>query len=308
MKKLLLLALGLGPALVLPAQFAVPVAPPHRPLPAVEHVVIISIDGLRPDRALLADMPTLRAMVRAGAYTFWAKTTAVAITLPSHTSMVTGVNPRKHGIEWNRDLPLSEPVYPLVPTVMEMATRAGYVTAMVAGKSKFSTLNKPGTITHASVPAESVGRNEDVATRAAQLLEAYRPALLFIHFPEVDAVGHAKGWGSPEQLSQITQTDAQLARVFAALDRAGIRGSTCVLLTADHGGAGLTHGADDPRSRHIPWVLVGPGVRAGFDLTQLADLEVRTEDTCATACWLLGLRQQPYFDGHPVYAAFVAAP
>ncbi|MDB6167490.1 MAG: hypothetical protein JWM88_354 [Verrucomicrobia bacterium] len=308
MKKILLLAALLGGAGVLRAQFAVPVSKPQRPLPAIEHVVVISVDGLRPDRALLADMPTMRRMVHEGAYTFWAKTTAVSITLPSHTSMVTGVIPRKHGIEWNRELPLREPVYPLVPTVMEMATKAGYVTAMIAGKSKFSTLNKPGTVTHAYVPAEGSSDNADVASHAVQIIADYRPAFVFIHFPDVDAVGHAKGWGSHEQLEKIEQTDRALAQVFEALDRAGIRGSTFVLLTADHGGAGLTHGVDDPRSRHIPWIAAGPGVRRFFDLTQLADLEVRTEDTCATACWLLGLPQQPYFDGKPVYAAFENAP
>jgi len=35
---------------------------------------------------------------------------------------------------------------------------------------------------------------------------------------------------------------------------------------------------------------------------------VHTEDTCATACYLLGLPQAPYFDGKPVTAAFEVAP
>lgn len=299
--------IGLLAATVGSAQFATPVAPPKRPLPEVEHVVIVSIDGLRPDRLLLADTPTLHALVRGGAYTFWAKTTAVSITLPSHTSMVTGVVPDRHGITWNYDLPLREPVYPRVPTVMEMATRAGYVTAMIAGKTKFDTLNKPGTITHAFVPTGACN-NETVATEAEKIILAFKPALTFVHFPDVDAVGHAKGWGSPEQFQKIAETDRQLARVLAALDQAGIRGSTVVIVTADHGGAGLSHGAEDARSRHIPWIANGPGVRKFADLTQDARLEVRTEDTCATACWLLGLAQQPYFDGHPVYAAFERAP
>jgi arylsulfatase A-like enzyme len=121
-------------------------------------------------------------------------------------------------------------------------------------------------------------------------------------------VGHAKGWGSHEQLATIEQTDTQLARVFQALDQAGIRASTFVLVTADHGGAGITHGADDPRSRHIPWIVTGPGVKKNFDLTQIAALEVRTEDTCATACWLLGLPQLKNFDGHPVRDAFEPVP
>lgn len=290
------------------AQFAVPVAKPQRPIPAIEHVVLISIDGLRPDRALLADMPNLRSMVKNGTYTFWARTTAVSITLPSHTSMLTGVIPAKHGIEWNRELPFSEPVYPFVPTIFEMASRAGYATALVAGKSKFTALAKPGTVTYTAISKKELGTNEDVAADAVKIIEEKKPDLIFIHFPDVDSAGHAHGWGSHEQFAMIEKTDRQLGEVFSALDRAGIRGSSFILLTADHGGAGRTHGADDPRSRHIPWIVVGPGVRKNFDLTSLAALEVHTEDTCATACYLLGLPQAPYFDGHPVMEAFESAP
>jgi predicted AlkP superfamily pyrophosphatase or phosphodiesterase len=284
----------------------VPVQPPVRPNPAVEHVVIISVDGLRPDRALLANMPNLRSLIHGGTYTFWARTTAISITLPSHTSMLTGVTPSKHGIMWNEDLPLSHPVYPRVPTVLEMATKAGYNTAMIAGKSKFSTLNPPNAISHVFIPG---GTNEKcdnavVAAEAVKIIEAFKPALTMIHFPDVDSVGHAKGWGSLEQFAVIEQTDIHLGQVLAALDRSGMRSSTVILVTSDHGGAGLTHGADDPRSRHIPWIISGPGVRKNFDLTQEAALEVHTEDTTATTCYMLGLAQQPYFDGKPVFEAF----
>jgi hypothetical protein len=290
------------------AQSASPVAHPLRPIPAIEHIVIISIDGLRPDLSLLADTPNLRGMIKQGAHTFWAKTTAVSITLPSHTSMLTGVVPQKHGIEWNRDLPFNEPVYPLVPTIFEMATKTGYTCALVAGKSKFHALCKPGTITWTSIASEAKGNNEEVLANAVQIIETKKPDLLFVHFPDVDSVGHAKGWGSVEQLACIEKTDHQLGELFAALDRAGLRSSTFVLVTADHGGAGLTHGADDARSRHIPWIVPGPGVRKNFDLTMSATLEVHTEDTCATACYLLGLPQAPYFDGKPVVLAFELAP
>jgi Uncharacterized proteins of the AP superfamily len=289
------------------AQFVPTVSKPERPIPAIERVVIISVDGLRPDRALLADMPVLRGMLREGAYTFWAKTTAVAITLPSHTSMVTGVSPARHGISWNSDLPLSEQVYPRVPTLMEMAKNAGYTTAMVAGKSKFTSLQKPGTLTYSFVPAPNTGGNEIVVSEAVKLIEEQKPEVLFLHFPDVDGAGHGKGWGSPEQTAAIEKTDTHLGEVLAALERAGLRESTLVILSADHGGAGLTHGADDPRSRHIPWIASGPGVRKGFDLTRVAKLQVNTEDTCSTACYVLGLPQQPYFEGKPVYEAFVEA-
>jgi predicted AlkP superfamily pyrophosphatase or phosphodiesterase len=288
------------------AQFGVAVGKPQRPLPAVEHVMIISIDGLRPDRALLANMPTLRMMVQEGSYTFWARTTAVSITLPSHTSMLTAVTPKKHGVEWNRDLPFSEPVYPRVATIFEMATKAGYTSALIAGKSKFSALAKPGTVTWTSIPQEenSKDTNAEVTVQAVKIIEENKPAVIVVHYPEVDSTGHANGWGSKEQFAKIEETDGELAKLFASLERAGIRQSTVVILSADHGGAGRSHGADDARSRHIPWIATGPGVIKNSDLTQNASLEVNTEDTCATACWLLGLPQLPYFDGKPVLAAF----
>src|ERR1019366_2019005 len=116
MRKLVLAVLGLTAAFALTAQSAVVSSPP-RPLPGIEHVVIIIVDGLRPDVLLLANAPALHAMVHSGSYTFWARTTDVAITLPSCTSMLTGVKPAKHGVNWNGALPADRQLYPAGPTV-----------------------------------------------------------------------------------------------------------------------------------------------------------------------------------------------
>ena len=307
-RMLLVVVMGLLSSPLGWSQAGIPVSPPHRPIPAIERVCVISIDGLRPDRALIADMPNLRALLKTGTYTFWARTTPNAITLPSHVSMLTGVSPRKHGVEWNRDLPLSEPVYPLVRTIFELATEAGYSTAVVAGKSKFSIFNKPGALTYVDIAKSPTSTNADVLAAAVRIVEEHKPQLLFVHFPEVDNFGHAKGWGSREQLAAIERTDTQLGELFAAMERAGVRKSTFIIITADHGGAGLSHGPEDPRSRYIPWIASGPGVKPQFDLTQIGNLEVNTEDTAATACYVLGLRIPPYFDGKPVLAAFDPVP
>src|SRR4051812_17003518 len=78
-------------------------------VPRAERVVIISIDGLRPDLLVRAEVPTLRGLLKAGSYTFWARTVAEAYTLPAHTSMLTGVSPQKHGVTWNDHI---EQAYP----------------------------------------------------------------------------------------------------------------------------------------------------------------------------------------------------
>lgn len=311
MKKLRVVAAFWGLALIVPiakAQVGVASGAPQRPYPEIEHVCIISIDGLRPDRALLANMPNLRGLIDHGAYSFWAKTTPNAITLPSHVSMLTGVSPRKHGVEWNRDLPFSEAVYPNVPTIFELARRVGYSTAVIAGKSKFSIFNKPGALTYAAIAKTDTSTDAETTARASQIIEESKPQLIFIHFPEVDNWGHAKGWGSSEQLAAIDRVDIELGKILASLERAGLRKSTFLIVTADHGGAGRSHGPDDPRSRFIPWVVNGPGVREKFDLTQIADLEVATEDSAATALYLLGIHLPPNLDGKPLRVIFTEAP
>lgn len=95
---------------------------------------------------------------------------------------------------------------------------------------------------------------------------------------------------------------------MAALDESGLRKSTFVIITSDHGGQGKTHGADDARSRHIPWIASGPGVVKNFDLTQFAELEVHTEDTAVTALYLLGAPLPVYLQGKSILSAFEIVP
>lgn len=291
------------------AQLSAPVVKPvPHPIPGIERVLIIGIDGLRPDRLLYANTPVIRGLMKQGAYSMWMQTAVSANTLPSFTSMLTAVAPAKHGITWNKLLKLQTPEWPARPTLFEMAHQGGYKTAMVAGKSKFRHLEKPGTIDFAYTPADTTATDQQVVGEAVRVITENKPDVLFVHLPGVDAAGHAKGWGSPEQLAAIEQADAGVGQLLAALETAGTRSSTLIMLSADHGGAGLTHQAEDVRSRTIPWIAVGPGVKPGYDLTQTRDLLLRTEDTCATACYVLGLPIMPYFDGTPVTLAFQHPP
>jgi arylsulfatase A-like enzyme len=132
------------------------------------------------------------------------------------------------------------------------------------------------------------------------MIHEHHPDVLFVHFGGVDATGHAIGWGTPEQIATIERADACVGQVLAELKKEELLDSTFILLTADHGGTGKWHGPDEPRARYIPWIIVGPGIRKNLDLTTFQKLTVKTEDTFATACWLLNIPVSSNIDGKPV--------
>jgi predicted AlkP superfamily pyrophosphatase or phosphodiesterase len=276
--------------------------PAWKKAPGVERVLIVSIDGLRPDVMLLADAPNLRALAHAGSYTFFAQTIADAYTLPAHVSMLTGVTSDKHGVTWNDYI---EDSYPEVPTLFELAKRKGLSTAMAVAKMKFIALAKPGTIDFKYLADEDKTTDADVETDAVKIITEHKPQLMFVHFAEVDIAGHADGWGTRQQLQKIHTADGHLGNVLAALHRAGIDQSTLIIVTSDHGGSGRGHGPDDLPSKLIPWIATGPDVRKDFDLTLLRGRAVQTMDTFATAAAALGIEVPYPVDGQPVAGIFM---
>jgi arylsulfatase A-like enzyme len=275
------------------------------PRPDIKRVYLVSIDGCRPDILLRADTPNIKGLTRRGAFTFWCRSTALSITLPTHTSMLTGVPPRVHGIEWNRDLPLSEPVYPKVPTIFDICKKAGITASMVAGKSKFDTIaGRPGTVNgYLYLSPNEKGEDDEVLPHILAAIKA-KPTFGFFHLPSTDNNGHKYGWGSKEQYAAVENADKCVGLIVQAIKESGVADETLLIVTADHGGAGKSHGPDDARCRHTPWVAVGPGVRKDYDLNTDSDFEVNVEDNFATALYLLGVKPVGKITGKPVTAIF----
>jgi predicted AlkP superfamily pyrophosphatase or phosphodiesterase len=250
-------------------------------------VLIVSIDGLRPDVLLRSNAPVLRSLMKRGSFTFHAQTTDVAITLPSHTTMLTGVPPSVHGVVWNDDRYTKAPRYPSTPTIFIRAKQTGHTTALIAGKSKFVALAQPGSLDWQFIPTTTHESDERVATEARQIITMHHPDLSFVHFPNVDIVGHDRGWGSNEQVQAIHAADALVGAVVDAFERMVGSREYLIIVSSDHGGSGTSHDGDDPRSLAVPLLLVGTKVPADLDLT-LNRSRIGIEDIFMTASIFLG--------------------
>jgi hypothetical protein len=261
--------------------------------PAVRRVIILSIDGLRPDAIALAPMPNLMSLMQTSAFSLSAQTVEPSVTLVSHSSMLVGVCPSKHGVDWNDYIPQNG--FALGTDLFDLAHAAGLQTVMFVGKEKLQQVTEP-----ASLDRFVYVNDRDLVVMERLLADFPQDfGVLFIHFPLVDGMGHVYGWLSPEQLSVAIRADEALGQLLAELDARGLRGETLIIITADHGGHGTTHGSSMPEDMTIPWIASGPGIQPKQLTTQ-----IHTMDTAATAAFALGLPLPPEWDGVPVYEAF----
>lgn len=209
-------------------------------------VLMVSIDGLRPDVVLHAErhgqkIPTLRGLVAQGAYAQGVVNVNPTVTNPNHTTLVTGVLPAEHGIYNNRPFAPTEKggagysAYSQIkaPTLWGAAKAAGLTTASLfwpvtggAGDIDFN-------------PRE--GSDEDdakIADDAIALIEQKRPDLLTAHFVSLDHEAHKHGPDSPEARAALERIDTALGRVIAAARQADP--DSVVVVVSDHGFAKLS--------------------------------------------------------------------
>lgn len=267
-----------------------------------DHVMVISIDGLRPDAIERFGAVVLDRLAQEGATAPRAFTVRPSVTLPSHISMLTGVPPEVHGITWNRDSTAVRGTVE-VPTVFEIAKQAGFTTAVFFSKAKLKHLLKPGTLDYASGPSGRSERYAEATVEAAtHHIRSHRPNLVFVHILEPDHAGHRAGWMSPAYGRAVRSADTAVGELLAAAEASYGRGGFTVIVTADHGGHDRGHRSGGATDLQIPWIAWGAGVRPST-----IPWSVNTTDTAATVLWLLGVDRPVEWTGRPVRAAYTAA-
>ena len=111
----------------------------------------------------------------------------------------------------------------------------------------------------------------------------------FLYLGWTDAAGHGFGWMTDEYLRSIRGSFDCIRSVCEAADE-----DTLVILTADHGGHGRSHGSDLPEDMTIPILFWNPGFKAraleGTNIVDIAPTIVRT----------LGVEPDPEWEGKAI--------
>jgi hypothetical protein len=223
-------------------------------LPPASSAIIFVVDGLGA-RNLAARAGHARFLVEAGGRKDVARSVFPSTTAASLTSLLTAADPGEHGLvgyrvripgtdkapnqlkgwETNGLDPLT---WQRAVPVMERESAAGRP-CFVVSRPKFEgsgfTMATLRGAEFVPAPTTAVG-----VERAAELAARHPGALVYLYAPELDGLGHSRGWESDEWAHGLETVDAAARALAAAL-----RPDVGALVTADHGMV------DVPRHRHV---------------------------------------------------------
>lgn len=298
------------------------------------NVLVVTFDTVRTDAVGCygdprARTPNVDALAQNGAR-FTRAISPAPVTLPSHSTLFTGLEPLAHGVHNNGTFVLAESRR----TLAEMLAERGYRTGAVVGgfvlDARFGLAQGFATYEDELQQDARPGSFGNYAERSATRVTDHalewlgerpqEPFFLWTHYfdahaPYAAPVEHLQGERQPaelaynaestrrEYLAEVTYADAELGRLLRALP-ADVRDRTLVVFTSDHG-EGLGEHGEYTHSRllyegtlRVPLVLSNPKL---FPAPRVvSDRVVGLVDVTPTVLSMLGIASESALDGLPL--------
>lgn len=233
-----------------------------------QKVILISIDGMRPDGFLACGHPFIQDMMKLGSYTLQGRTVFPSVTLPCHMSMFHSVPPERHGITANVYMPPVRPINGL----FEQIKASGGVSAMYYGWEPLRDIARPASLKFAEFLNAYMEENTDgaLADAAIARIKKSAPDFVFLYMVETDEKGgHDCSWMSEGYLHQISNAIEQVKKVYEACGN-----EYTIIVTADHGGHDRSHGTQMPEDMTIPQFFIGKDFVPGQELENVCLLDL----------------------------------
>ena len=251
-------------------------------------VLLILVDGMRPDSIPLCGDEGFETFFKAGTYCMEAQTTFPPVTLPCHMSLFHSVGARRHGTTTNIYAPQVRPVKGLIEVLAAAKKTSGFVYTWEELRDCCTPGNHLEYSWFVRHHLETLSELEHKATAAAKnYIEEYAPDFLFLYLAGADEWGHKKGWMSQEYLNSVRNAWDCIRDICADLPE-----EYTVIVTADHGGHDRVHGGNIPEDMTIPITIHGIDFPASKAL-ECCDIR----DIAPTIVELLGLEPDAEWEG-----------
>ena len=252
----------------------------------MEKVILISIDGMRPDGFLACGNPFAKKLIELGSYTLNGRTIFPSVTLPCHMSMFHSVPAERHGISTNIYTPMVRPLNGLFEQIAMM----GGISAMYYGWEPLRDVARPGSLKYSGYINAYTEESSDTSLTdmALERISTSRPDFVFLYMVETDEKGgHDHGWMTAEYMHTISVALDNVKRVWEAC-----RDEYTIIITADHGGHDRGHGSDMPEDMTIPQFFLGKRFTPGKVLENVSIL-----DLAPTVADIMSVPKAPEWEG-----------
>ncbi len=247
--------------------------------------LVILADGMRPDA--LDNVAKAKDYMGKCRYTLDGVTVMPSVTLPCHMSLFHSVDPLRHGTTTNIYAPQVRPIKGLC----EVLLANGKKNAFFYNWEELRDLTRPNSLTYSYfVKGRDIGyeaAGNMLTDEAIKYLGENYIDFTFLYFGFPDAAGHNHGWMGEEYIYALKSCFDNIDRLVSSLPDDYV-----VIITADHGGHGRTHGTDMAEDMTIPMFVYGKGIEAGDGLGK-----VSIKDIAPTVVKLLGVEPDPDWEG-----------
>lgn len=247
-------------------------------------VILISVDGMRPDGFLSCGNPYIHDIMAQATYTLDGQTVMPSLTLPCHMSMFFSVPPQRHDVTTNTYIPMTH----IINGLFEQLQNSRKSCAMYYGWEPLRDVARPGSLRYAEFIQSYADESVDtlLTDRALKRITQSHPDFVFLYMVDTDEKGgHDNGWMTPPYFSRISTAIDNIRRVL----------ETCgdeytVVITADHGGHGRSHGTELVEDMTIPMFYIGkdftPGLRfSGGSIMDIAPTIVKLMNVSPAREW-----------------------
>ncbi len=252
-------------------------------------VILISIDGMRPDGLKECGNPYVSWLERSCTYTYTGQSMNPSVTFPCHFSMAHSVTPQRHGILTNTYVPQVRPVM----GIFEKIKYAGGTSAMFYGWEPLRDIATPGSLKFSTYINAYMKESSDTALtdEALRVIGENNPDFAFLYMVETDEKGgHDNGWMSDEYLRRISIAIDNVKRVIDAFGD-----EYSVIIMADHGGHDRSHGSTLPEDMTVPFFFYGKQFAKGEVTDGLTLLDI-----APTIARIMGIEPETEWEGKSI--------
>jgi len=252
-----------------------------------EKVLLILIDGMRPDSLERSGHPYIEQMKSEGSFTLEAQTVMPSVTLPCHMSLFHSVPPQRHGILDNRYVSQVRPIPGLFEQLHANRKKCG----LFHNWSELQDLARPGSLAYSCFISGAAYTyevaNKRLTDKAIEYIREELPDFTFLYLGLVDEIGHKHGWMSDEYIQAVYDSWVCIEQAARAIPE-----DYTIIVTSDHGGHDRTHGTTMPEDMTIPLFIRGKAFAPG---KHLADANII--DIAPTISKLLGVHSDKDWEG-----------